>query len=66
MQIWLKFDEEHDEEPSHTANIFTFDNGGTIVEWGNEAVGEVTTLHYNSLAEAENRLSEAGYQDFTA
>ena len=66
MQTWFKFDDEHDEEPSHTANVHPLDHGGALVEWWNEAVGLVTTIYHNTLADAEKRLSESGYQDFTA
>ena len=66
MQIWLKFDEEHDEEPSHAANIFTDDDDGARIEWWNEAVGLVTTVYKDTVADAEKWLEDAGYQDFTS
>lgn len=65
MQIWLKFDEEHDEDPSHAANIFP-DGEGARIEWWNEAVGLVTTVYKDTMADAEKWLESAGYQDFTA
>lgn len=65
MQTWLKFDHRDDEEPSHTALIFTEDDGARI-EWWNEAVGLVTTVYRDTVAEAEKWLEGAGYQDFTA
>ena len=65
MQIWLKFDEEHDEDPSHAANIFE-DEDGARIEWWNEAVGLVTTEHHPDTASAERALESSGYTDFTA
>lgn len=65
MQTWLKFDHRDDEEPSHSANIFPEDDGARI-EWWNEAVGLVTTVYRDTVAEAEKWLEGAGYQDFTA
>lgn len=65
MQIWFKFDEDHDEDPTHTANIFD-DEDGARIEWWNEAVGLVTTDYRDTVAEAEQWLESAGYQDFTA
>lgn len=65
MQIWFKFDEEHDEDPSHTANIFE-DEDGARIEWWNEAVGLVTTEHHPDTASAERALESSGYTDFTA
>ena len=65
MQIWLKFDDENDEEASHAANIFT-DGEGARIEWWNESVGPVTTVYKDTVADAEKWLEGAGYQDFTS
>lgn len=65
MQVWFKFDEDHNEEPSHTANIFTEDDGARV-EWWNEDVGLVTTEHHPDTASAERALESSGYTDFTA
>ena len=65
MQIWFKFDAPDDEEPSHTANIFTEDDGARV-EWWNEDVGLVTTEHHPDTASAERALESSGYTDFTA
>ena len=65
MQIWLKFDDEHDEEASHAANIFT-DGEGARIEWWNEAVGLVSTVNASSVRNAERWLTDRGYIDFTA
>ena len=65
MQIWLMFDEPDDEEASHAANIFD-DGDGARIEWWNEAVGLVTTVYRDTVAEAEQFLESAGYENFTA
>lgn len=65
MQIWLKFDAPDDEDASHAANIFD-DGDGARIEWWNEAVGLVTTVYRDTVAEAEQFLESAGYENFTA
>ena len=65
MQIWFKFENDTDEEPSHTANVFTEDDGARI-EWWNEAVGLVSTVNASSVRNAERWLTDRGFTDFTA
>ena len=65
MQTWLKFKNDTDEEPTHTANIFPEDDGARI-EWWNEAVGLVTTEYARSVQSAERWLTDHGFTDFTA
>ena len=65
MQTWLKFDHRDDEEPSHTALIFPEDDVARI-EWWNEDVGIVYTVHASSVQNAERWLTDRGFTDFTA
>ena len=65
MQTWLKFDAPDDEEASHAALIFTED-GETRIEWWNEDVGIVRTVHATSVQNAERWLTDRGYTDYTA
>lgn len=65
MQTWFKFENNTDEEPTHTALIFT---GGDEVwiEWWNEDVGVVSTVDASSVQNAERWLTDRGFTDFTA
>ena len=64
MQIWLKFENDTDEEPTHGAHVFQDDDGVRIV-WWNEDVGLVFTVHRDTVKDAERWLIGAGYADFT-
>ena len=65
MQTWLKFENDTDEEPTHTANVFTGRDEVRITLW-NEGACQVTTVHKDTMTEAEQWLESAGFQDFTA
>lgn len=65
MQIWFKFDAPDDEDPSHTANVFTEEDGARI-EWWNEDVGVVSTVNASSVRNAERWLTDRGFIDYTA
>ena len=65
MQTWLKFDNDTDEDPSHGAHIIT-EHGVTWIEWWNEAVGIVRTVHATSVQNAERWLTDRGFTNFTA
>lgn len=64
MQTWFKFDAPDDEEPSHTALVFTED-GETRIEWWNEDVGVVSTVDASSIRNAERWLTDRGFTDYT-
>lgn len=65
MQTWLKFDAPDDEEPTHGANIFP-EGDEMRIEWWNEAVGIVTTVHASTIQNAERWLTDRGFTDYTA
>ena len=65
MQIWLRFANADDEEPTHAANIFTEEDGARI-DWWNEAVGLVSTVNASSVQNAQRWLTDRGFTDFTA
>lgn len=65
MQTWLKFENDTDEEPTHTANIFSEDDEVRI-EWWNEDVGVVSTVYAPSIQNAHRWLTDHGFTDFTA
>lgn len=64
--VWLAFDSETDEEPSHEANIFRGGPSAFTVEHCHTGVGLITTEHFDTLAQAEAWLTEAGFQDFSS
>ena len=65
MQIWLRFANADDEEPTHAANIYPEDDMARI-EWWNEAVGIVYTVHASSVQNAQRWLTDRGFTDYTA
>lgn len=65
MSTWFKFEDEADEEASHEANIF-MSAFGAVVEWYHTAVGQVTSVRFDSVEEAEKFLQAGGYQDFSS
>jgi hypothetical protein len=65
LDVWLKFDEPGDEEPSHEANTYLDSLGSYRVEWYNTAVGQVTSRTFTTHEAARRWLEEGGYQDFS-
>lgn len=67
MQIWFKFDDENDEDPTYTANVTEDENGnGTLVEWWHEDVGLTERVIFEDEDTAGKWLESQGFQDFTA
>ena len=63
--VWLKFDQADDEEPTMEANTFT--NGeGYEIEWYHVDVGLVHRVHAPSLSEVHAWYAQNGFTDFTA
>lgn len=69
LDVWLKFDEPGDEEPSHEANTFKVEDTGTgqyCVEWYNTSVGQVTREWFATYEAACVRLEESGYDNYSS
>jgi len=66
LDVWLKFDAEDDEEPTHEANTFLTDDKTFRVDWYNTSVGEVTSKEFDTYAEAVAWLEPGGYEDFSS
>jgi hypothetical protein len=64
LDVWLRFDSPEDEEASHEANTYLTDTG-YAVKWYHSAVGLVTTVDFDTLADAYDWYEANGYQDFT-
>lgn len=67
-EVWLKFDAEDDEDPSHTATVTGDADRGYQVDWWHEDVGLVVTVDtvFLNLEDAHDWLESAGYADYTA
>jgi hypothetical protein len=65
IDVWLKFEDENDEEPTYEAN--TFDKGGYfLVEWYHTAVGQVSSKDFDTYDEATEWLESEGFLDFSS
>lgn len=71
IDVWLKFETLYDdatgddyEEASHEANTYLTETG-YAVKWYHSAVGLVTTVDFDTLADAYDWYEANGYQDFT-
>lgn len=65
LDVWLKFDSDVDDEASHEANTYMTETGYRI-EWYLNAVGLVTGVEFDTLADAYDWYESEGFQDFTA
>ena len=73
LDVWLRFETSYDdatgepyedEEASHEANTYLTETG-YAVKWCHSAVGLVTTVDFDTLADAYDWYEANGYQDFT-
>lgn len=65
IDVWLKFESPDDEEAAYEANTYRTDTGYRV-EWCRSAVGLVTAIDFDTLADAYNWLERENFQDFTA
>lgn len=65
IDVWFKFENDTDEEPTHEANTFITDTGYRI-DWYLDSVGLVTSVEFDTLADAYGWYESEGFQDFTA
>lgn len=64
LDVWLRFESPEDEEASHEANTYR-DEDGYVIKWYHSAVGLVTTVDFETLADAYDWYEREGFQDFT-
>ena len=65
IDVWLRF-ENDEEEASHEANTFIDKDGGFRIESYSTAVGQVSTVHLDTVGEVHEWYAKHGYQEFTA
>lgn len=65
LDVWLRFEQETDEESSHEANTFRTTDGFRI-DWYHTAVGQVSSVWLDTYEDAEKWYEEHGYQDFSS
>jgi len=65
LDVWLAFDHVDDEEASHEANTYRTATGYRI-EWCHSAVGLVSGVDCDTLADAHDWYERNGYQDFSS
>lgn len=65
LDVWLRFEHDEDEEPTHEANTYETDRG-YAVEHYHTAVGQVSTIEFSTLEEAHAWYAAQGFQDFTS
>lgn len=64
--VWLKFENDTDEEPTYEANTFRDADGDYVIEWYHTAVGQITAEYFSTYADAVAWYEENGFQDFTS
>lgn len=68
IDVWLKFDDDTDDEATYEANTFaTLDSGETryAIRYYHSDVGQITEVRFATLAEAYAWYEAHGFQDFT-
>lgn len=65
FEVWFQFDRDDDEEPRAEANTRMTETGYAI-DWYLNAVGLVTTVEFDTLADAYDWYEKEGFQNFTA
>ena len=63
LDVWLKLDDDG-EEATHEANTYVTDTGYRV-EWYHNAVGLVTAVEFDTLADAYDWYEQEGFQNFT-
>lgn len=66
LDVWLRFESDEDEEPTHEANTYREKDGGVRIEHYHTAVGLVSTVRFPDYADAVDWYTANGYQDFSS
>ena len=64
LDVWLQFDGDDDDEARAEANTRLTDTGYAI-DWYLNDVGLVTTVEFDTLADAYDWYERENFQDFT-
>lgn len=69
LDVWLKFDpdqmEDEDDLATYEANTYMSETGYRI-EWYHNAVGLVTEIEFDTLADAYDWYERNGFENYTA
>jgi hypothetical protein len=67
IDVWLRFEnpDDADDEPVAEANTF-HELNRFRVDWYLTSVGQVTSVYFDTYAEAEAWLTQEGFLDFTS
>ena len=65
IDVWLKFDEPNDEEPTYEANTFLTETGFQI-QWYHVDIGIVAAVEFDTLSDVYDWYASHGYTDFTS
>jgi hypothetical protein len=69
LDVWLRFhsddSDDADAEAECEANTYATDDGFRV-DWSHTAVGLVTSVNFDTLAEAHAWLEANDFQDFTS
>ena len=63
--VWLKFDQANDEEPTMEANTFKNEDVYEI-QWYHVDIGLVNRVHAPSMSEVHAWYEQNGFTDFTS
>ena len=66
LDVWLKFDDDDDETPTHEANTRAIPGGRFAVDWEHVDVGVVSSLEFDTLEDVRAWYARNGFTDFTA
>lgn len=64
IDVWLRFDDDADEEATYEANTYP-DGDGYRIEWYHNTVGLVTRVYCDTLNETHQWYANNGYEDYT-
>lgn len=65
LDVWFKFENAEDEEPSHEANTYETEDG-FVIEHYHTGVGQVTQVEFDTLEAAHAWYEKEGFEDFSS
>lgn len=63
--VWMRFESDDDDEPSHEANTYAYGDR-YVIKWYHTGVGLVQAHYVDTLAEAHAWYAANGYADFSS
>lgn len=65
MDVWLRFESDEDEEPTHEANTYA-EGDRFVIKWYHVDVGLVSAVRFDTLDAVWAWYDANGYQDYSA